>query len=490
LVRDPTGASIRPEVLVVGDVGKEVARSAFVDLLPRFASAAERARDRAGSGADTPAAAVVVLTTAGSDIRELVVDSLAAAAVPVRTGEPDDRVQLVVDALREVLAHPLRLYPLDEDTEPPVVRRVKTVNPPPLVAPRYFEDQELETGLIGDFLREDGQRWLTVLGRGGIGKTAMVCRLLKSLEAGRLPNGGGELAVDGIVYLSPTSQHHIAFPNLFADLIRLLPPKTAEALQERYRDPSQTPGQLMAALLDEFPGGRTIVMLDGLEDLIDSATGALTDPVLDEAARRLLLGAQHAVKVIATSRLLPRDLVLSGVARHQRLDLDAGLPTAEAITVLRHLDPTGEFGLKDAPEELLATAAELTRGLPRALEAVAAILAAGEADLPELLTRAQDVVPDRIVEVLVADAYSQLDPLAQQVMQVLAIFHGPVPPVAVDLLLQPFQPFSRGPTRCCVTLRRPRHGQVLQLISRVVVLVAGSRVDACHERRSGCGHSR
>ena len=156
--------------------------------------------------------------------------------------------------------------------------------------------------------------------------------------------------------------------------------------------------------------------------------------------RQLLLGAQHGVRVIATSRLLPRDLVLASLSRHQRLDLDTGLPTAEAITVLRHLDPTGEFGLRDAPVELLTEAAEHTRGFPRALEALTAILAAGDATLPELLTRAQGVVPDRIVEVLVADAYAQLDPLAQQVMQALAIFHGPIPPVAVDFLLQPFRP--------------------------------------------------
>ena len=29
---------------------------------------------------------------------------------------------------------------------------------------------------------------MTVVGRGGVGKTAMVCRLLKALEAGQLPD--------------------------------------------------------------------------------------------------------------------------------------------------------------------------------------------------------------------------------------------------------------------------------------------------------------
>ena len=44
------------------------------------------------------------------------------------------------------------------------------------------------------------------------------------------------------------------------------------------------------------------------------------------------------------------------------------------------------------------------------------------------------------MEVLVGEAFSRLDPLAQQVMQALAVYPVPVPPVAVDYLLQPYQP--------------------------------------------------
>src|SRR5262249_45024637 len=82
-------------------------------------------------------------------------------------------------------------------------RRAKFVTPPPMTAPGYFQDRHVETGLIGEFLRADGTRLMSVVGRGGVGKTAMVCRLLKALEAGQLPDDLGELPVDGIVYLSP-----------------------------------------------------------------------------------------------------------------------------------------------------------------------------------------------------------------------------------------------------------------------------------------------
>jgi tetratricopeptide (TPR) repeat protein len=59
--------------------------------------------------------------------------------------------------------------------------------------------------------------------------------------------------------------------------------------------------------------------------------------------------------------------------------------------------------------------------------------------LPELLDQTAGL-PGNVVEALVGEAFSRLDPLAQQVMQALAIYSVPVPPVAVDYLLQPYQP--------------------------------------------------
>ena len=64
---------------------------------------------------------------------------------------------------------------------------------------------------------------MTIVGRAGVGKTAMVCRLLKALERGELPDDLGEMKVDGIVYLSETGSHRVNFANVFADLSKLLP---------------------------------------------------------------------------------------------------------------------------------------------------------------------------------------------------------------------------------------------------------------------------
>jgi tetratricopeptide (TPR) repeat protein len=269
-----------------------------------------------------------------------------------------------------------------------------------------------------------------------------VCRLLKALEGGELPDDLGELNVDGIVYLSPSGAHPVSFPNLFDDLCRLLPADEAEGLRQAYLDPHQTPAALMRALLDGFPSGRVVVLLDNLEDVIDtgSADLGLTDPVLDEALRAVLAAPPHAVKVIVTTRVAPRALLLDHPERQRPLDLDEGLGYPYAEEVLRARDPDGLLGLLTAPEELLGRARERTRGYPRALEALAAILSADRGTtLPELLDQTAGL-PGNVVQALVGEAFNRLDPLAQQVMQALAVYPVPVPPVAVDYLLQPYQP--------------------------------------------------
>jgi len=325
-----------------------------------------------------------------------------------------------------------------EPDRPVTVRQAKFVNPPPVTAPAWFQNRHVETGQIGSFLRQDGRRLLTVVGRGGIGKTAMVCRLLKALEGGQLPDDYGPLEVDGIVYLSPVGAHKVTYPNLFADLTRLLPEARAQRLKQRYQDPRQTTAEQMLALLEAFPSGRSVLLLDNFEDVVDPETLAITDAALDEALRTLLTAPGHGIKVILTTRVAPKALLLVQPALQQRLNLDEGLESPYAEGLLRAMDPDGTLGLKTASDELLATARERTRGYPRALEALAAIMAADrDTSLPELLAETSKLLPDNVVQALVGEAFNRLDPLAQQVMQALAIYGLPVPPVAVDYLLLP-----------------------------------------------------
>lgn len=317
----------------------------------------------------------------------------------------------------------------------------KFINPPPGLAPGYFQDRYYETASVGAFLRDEALRLLTVVGRGGTGKTALVCRLLKSLESGQLPDDGGAMSVDGIIYLSATGTRRVNMPNLYSDLGKLLPADTANQLDALYKNPQVSTAYKMQSLLAHFPQGRTVLLLDNFEDLVEPSTLNVHDGELDEALRALLDAPQHGVKVIITTRIPPRALALVQPGRQRRLDLDEGLESPYAENILREMDADGKVGLKSAPDELLAEARERTRGYPRALEALFAILSADrDTTLPELLSDTAHMLPDNVVKDLVGEAFSRLDPAAQQVMQALAVYNRPVTPAAADYLLQPYVP--------------------------------------------------
>ena len=331
--------------------------------------------------------------------------------------------------------------------------RTKFINPPPGVAPTYFQDRYEENKLVAQFLRDESCRLMTVVGRAGIGKTAMVCRLLKALESGRLPDDLGEMSVSGIVYLSARGTRQVSVPNLFADLCKLLPEETARELDALYKNPQASAEAKFGALLAAFPGNEqpqpvapTLVLLDNFEDVIDPETHDVKDGELDEALRALLRLPHHTVKVILTTRIAPRALALVEPGRQFTLHLDEGLDSPFAENILREMDADGKVGLKGAPDALLAEARERTLGYPRALEALYAILSADRhTSLREILDAPVGAVrepplPENVVEALVGEAFNRLDPNAQRVMQALAVYNRPVTPAAVDYVLQPYLP--------------------------------------------------
>lgn len=155
----------------------------------------------------------------------------------------------------------------------------------------------------------------------------------------------------------------------------------------------------------------------------------------------MLTAPAHAVTVIATTRVLPASLLKVQPARQRQLRLEEGLDSPDAQTVLRELDDDGRLGLRDASDELLDDLRRHTRGFPRALEAVKAILDGDHTLTPQdLLDRTGHLPEDQVVQVLVGDAYDLLDEPAQRVMQALSVHPAPVPKVGVDFLLQAVSP--------------------------------------------------
>ena len=130
------------------------------------------------------------------------------------------------------------------------------------------------------------------------------------------------MKIDGIVYLSESGSHRVNFPNIFADLSKLLPSETADKLDALYKDPKASVESKMNALLEHFQGERVLLLLDNFEPVVNPETQEITDSELNEALCALICGAHHMVNALITTRVAPRELNLCEPGRQR--DINSG----------------------------------------------------------------------------------------------------------------------------------------------------------------------
>jgi len=109
--------------------------------------------------------------------------------------------------------------------------RQRVVNLRPLDVTHTFKDRVREMQELCEHLADESVRFVSVLGRAGMGKTALVSCVLRDLEQGVLPvtNNDGELSIDGILYLSARSTG-LSLARIYADVGRMLGEPSASKL--------------------------------------------------------------------------------------------------------------------------------------------------------------------------------------------------------------------------------------------------------------------
>jgi len=313
--------------------------------------------------------------------------------------------------------------------------RQRVVNVRPLDV-THFKDRLREIQALCDHLADASVRLVSVVGRGGMGKTALVSKVLADLERGVLPSlpldlhssgqtadyksaaSKGVLQVDGILYLSARSTG-LGLERIYADVGRMLGGPAASQLAARWAAKDTSLAAKVEYLLETMRAGLYLILLDNLEEEL-TEEGAIAEEGLRLFVERCLTQPGGA-RLIATSR---EQIRLAGAALHgaRRIPLREGLPEDEAIALLRDLDPQGMLGLRDAPEDDLRRAARLTRGIPRALEILAGILHEDPtASLPRLLAD-EATFGTEVVERLVAEGYRRLGDEKRRIMEALAVF--------------------------------------------------------------------
>jgi tetratricopeptide (TPR) repeat protein len=311
--------------------------------------------------------------------------------------------------------------------------RTRIFSRPPPPFPNLFLDRIIETRRLEDRLCDPSIRLLAIVGRAGIGKTAMISRFCDDLESRT-----GQLPVDVFLYLPADGSRPIGPATLLEELSKIVPGEEARArLGEHLNNSGLVLADKLDATLKQLGGSRVVVAIDSAEELLDKG-GRIRDHELDELFRALLSRGDHGVKLVLATRSAPEPLLREFRPNTDRLQVDNGLPDADAMRFLRSLDNGGVYGLGSAPEEHLEEVRRLTGGNPRALELVYSVLKGDpELSLPQFLDEMNRVSEDEdILGYLVGRLFDRLDPVDRRVMQALSIYGRPVPPTAVDFLLQ------------------------------------------------------
>jgi tetratricopeptide (TPR) repeat protein len=281
-----------------------------------------------------------------------------------------------------------------------------------------------------------------VLGRGGMGKPALACCVLADFEQRKRPGPGGP-SIQGITYLHHTPTQPITLDRVLYNISRVLPDEAAEKAERVFGNRDLSTEDRVDRFLDLMPEGLVFALLDNFEDLLDER-GRIRDADLNLFVRRALVD-QGTLRLLITARAainLPADELRA----ERQVTLSDGLPEADAIALLRGLDPNQVIGLATASDAELRELVQKTYGIPHALNLVPNILKGdkGVGLLDGLSDLANDFwVREMVVENLVEVNYRNLRLEARRVAETLAVFARPVPKVAVDFMLQPHMPGLR-----------------------------------------------
>jgi hypothetical protein len=304
-----------------------------------------------------------------------------------------------------------------------------------------FKGRRRELNELNDYLSEEGVHLVSIIGRGGMGKTALACYVLGELEKVVKANSNGEPPltarhIDGLLYLSGVSTG-LSLERIFVDTARMLGEPAASSLMGHFNNGNLPLAVKIQHLMEALKDGQYIILMDNMELMLD-AGGAIKDEELRVFVEHCLTQCK-GVRLVITSR---ERLNIPPSALHysRTISLEEGLDGENAVAVLRDLDPQGDIGLRDAPEDQLLQVVQLTHGIPRALEILAGLLVEDPTLSLNRLLDDRDMFGAEVMNRLVSTGYNHLDKDAQQVLKALSVYNVPVDETAVEFLLHPWYP--------------------------------------------------
>ncbi|MDX8145006.1 tetratricopeptide repeat protein [Lentzea sp. BCCO 10_0061] len=256
-------------------------------------------------------------------------------------------------------------------------------------------------------------------GSRGIGKTKLVHAALDAVEAGvRTPQ-------------RPRVHRHVV------DMAGKLDAKTlVDYLQDNPPEHEPTDGSALVRLqvtLKSLGDVPVVIAVDSAENLLDPATGLLTDPYLDEALEILATEDDHRVTVLLVSS---DRMVSPGKGTWPAAEESIGLPkfrSPDLRQYMKSIDHNGTCDPDELPEDVWNELYRKLQGNPRLARLASVIVSTGEAglDLRSLTSRLQKLKNRDVHDFLTRMLFSGLSEVSKQVIRALAAFGTPVQASAV-----------------------------------------------------------
>jgi tetratricopeptide (TPR) repeat protein len=377
-----------------------------------------------------------------------VIDETSSSVLGVvshRQGEGEKGIAISVEVLRKIWEEmPPRLRFLDENANQEALSRVaqdvldnaiRNKNKPvrrvigllPQDVTSFFKNRHTEIAALRNSLTT--AKLISVVGHGGTGKTALVCKVLADLEK-------ATDIIAGLIYFTAANMQTIDLERIFSSIGKML--GCEKEMVKLYNDPQKPLVQRVEQLIYRLQrdGEVYILLLDNYEKYQDEQ-GYLKDKEMEIFLKKALV-TSSALRIIITTRVALRlPTIVTGFSHP--ISLDQGLPVDCAAELLTELDPDNLGGLREVDDEVLNELAQFANGYPRALQAIASLLREDLMLTPTDLLANSELFSDNIVDGLVREALMRLDGQELQVMQALAVFGQPVPEAAITYLLQPYQ---------------------------------------------------
>jgi len=312
------------------------------------------------------------------------------------------------------------------------------VGPVPTTKSEHFQNRIAELQMLWDSIADDAVRLLLVCGRGGVGKTALVSKLVRELRPALEDGAEGQDDVGAVVYVSLRQPEARSVDSIAELIISVLPSDVADDAQMHWNNRRSLSAGLEYLFHRALADRRRLIILDNFEDVLDDDNHIRAE--YGDLARFIEAGLEYdhdALMIATTRRSLALPLELEGRAGQRRVELrlDEGLPPTEGARLLRALDVDGKAGLRDAPEDVLATIVERCQGIPRVLETlVGTLIQSRTLTLEGIL--ADELTFAHLVENPARELYDGLPSDEQRaVMQALSVYNTPVPAAAVRCML-------------------------------------------------------